>query len=322
MSVPSIPAAVIARQHEASDPSVSAWVSANAGAGKTHVLAQRVIRLLLDGTDPAKILCLTFTKAAAANMANRVFDDAGEMDRARRRRARRGDPQDRREQAGRARRSHGRASCSRRRWKRRAASRCRPSTPSARGCCSSFRSRPMSRRASGCWKRPQQQQMLEQTAQQVLLRRRREPDSAPGRALATAITAASDMTFQRASCAKRSASATRSRHGSSVPAASTPRGGALARARHRRRTTRSRASTRNSSTARYPAGQWPDLIAALIAGLQDRPGAGRAPASAAAARGANARDLSVDLLHRQNLSPAKTSSPRRFATKHPDWRSG
>ena len=61
------------RQREASDPSVSAWVSANAGSGKTYVLAQRVIRLLLDGTEPAKILCLTFTKAAAANMANRVF---------------------------------------------------------------------------------------------------------------------------------------------------------------------------------------------------------------------------------------------------------
>lgn len=69
------PKAVIDRQHEASDPSVSAWVSANAGTGKTHVLAQRVIRLLLErNTDPSKILCLTFTKAAAANMANRIFD--------------------------------------------------------------------------------------------------------------------------------------------------------------------------------------------------------------------------------------------------------
>src|SRR5262249_39184490 len=52
-----------------------AWVAANAGSGKTHVLALRVIRLLLDGVDPAKILCITFTKAAAANMANRVFDE-------------------------------------------------------------------------------------------------------------------------------------------------------------------------------------------------------------------------------------------------------
>ena len=72
-----IPAGLIDRQHRASDPAASAWVSANAGAGKTHVLAQRVIRLLLNGTDPAKILCLTFTKAAAANMANRVFGTLG-----------------------------------------------------------------------------------------------------------------------------------------------------------------------------------------------------------------------------------------------------
>src|SRR5690606_38024761 len=43
------------------------------GSGKTHVLSQRVIRLLLEGTDPSKILCLTYTRAAAANMANRVF---------------------------------------------------------------------------------------------------------------------------------------------------------------------------------------------------------------------------------------------------------
>ncbi len=69
-----IPREVLARQLEASNPQVSAWVAANAGSGKTHVLAQRVIRLLLDGCEPSRILCLTFTKAAAANMAKRVFD--------------------------------------------------------------------------------------------------------------------------------------------------------------------------------------------------------------------------------------------------------
>jgi ATP-dependent helicase/nuclease subunit A len=74
MSPRTIPAPVLTRQAQASDPQVSAFVSANAGAGKTHVLAQRVIRLLLAGTDPMKILCITFTKAAAANMAARVFD--------------------------------------------------------------------------------------------------------------------------------------------------------------------------------------------------------------------------------------------------------
>src|SRR3974390_2989797 len=69
-----IPEPIRRRQAEASDPQVAALVSANAGSGKTHVLAQRVIRLLLAGTDPMKILCITFTKAAAANMAARVFD--------------------------------------------------------------------------------------------------------------------------------------------------------------------------------------------------------------------------------------------------------
>jgi ATP-dependent helicase/nuclease subunit A len=78
MSAPSqIPAAVLQNQIAASDPATSAWVSANAGSGKTFVLVQRVIRLLLDGVDPGKILCLTFTKAAAANMANRVFETLG-----------------------------------------------------------------------------------------------------------------------------------------------------------------------------------------------------------------------------------------------------
>src|SRR5712672_42452 len=69
-----IPEAVLRLQIAASDPATSAWVAANAGSGKTHVLAQRVIRLLLEGAEPEKILCITFTKAAAANMAKRVFD--------------------------------------------------------------------------------------------------------------------------------------------------------------------------------------------------------------------------------------------------------
>jgi ATP-dependent helicase/nuclease subunit A len=72
-----IPDAVRATQARASDPAASAFVSANAGSGKTHVLVQRVIRLLLSGVPPEKILCITFTKAAAANMAERVFSTLG-----------------------------------------------------------------------------------------------------------------------------------------------------------------------------------------------------------------------------------------------------
>jgi ATP-dependent helicase/nuclease subunit A len=78
MSAPrSIPSDAIAKQVQASDPAASVFVSANAGAGKTHVLVQRVIRLLLAGVPPEKILCITFTKAAAANMAQRVFSTLG-----------------------------------------------------------------------------------------------------------------------------------------------------------------------------------------------------------------------------------------------------
>ena len=65
-------------QWEASDPDASAWVVANAGSGKTHVLTQRVTRLLLSGADPATILCLTFTKVAAAEMSRRIFGRLGE----------------------------------------------------------------------------------------------------------------------------------------------------------------------------------------------------------------------------------------------------
>ncbi len=61
-------------QLKASDPSATAWVNANAGSGKTHVLVDRVIRLMLAGTEPSRIMCLTFTKAAAAEMANRLFE--------------------------------------------------------------------------------------------------------------------------------------------------------------------------------------------------------------------------------------------------------
>jgi ATP-dependent helicase/nuclease subunit A len=59
-------------QSRASDPERHVWLSASAGTGKTQVLAARVWRLLLNGTDPGAILCLTFTKAGAAEMSERI----------------------------------------------------------------------------------------------------------------------------------------------------------------------------------------------------------------------------------------------------------
>lgn len=73
-----IPPETIDAQSRAANPADSVWVSANAGSGKTHVLTERVIRLLLEGTPPSKILCLTYTKAAAAVMQNRVFSRLSE----------------------------------------------------------------------------------------------------------------------------------------------------------------------------------------------------------------------------------------------------
>ncbi|MFN3144969.1 MAG: double-strand break repair helicase AddA [Paracoccaceae bacterium] len=60
-------------QRLAADPAASTWLSANAGSGKTRVLTDRVARLLLNGVDPQHILCLTYTKAAASEMQNRLF---------------------------------------------------------------------------------------------------------------------------------------------------------------------------------------------------------------------------------------------------------
>ncbi len=63
---------LVEAQARASDPSSHVWLAASAGTGKTQVLAARVYRLLLGGTDPGAILCLTFTKAGAAEMAGRI----------------------------------------------------------------------------------------------------------------------------------------------------------------------------------------------------------------------------------------------------------
>ncbi|MCE2509372.1 MAG: double-strand break repair helicase AddA [Alphaproteobacteria bacterium] len=65
-------------QQIAANPDMSVWVHANAGTGKTRVLTDRVLRLLLDGTAPSRILCITFTKAAAAEMATRLYGELGD----------------------------------------------------------------------------------------------------------------------------------------------------------------------------------------------------------------------------------------------------
>lgn len=72
------PREAITAQIAAADPEASTWLSANAGSGKTRVLTDRVARLLLADVEPQRILCLTYTKAAATEMQNRLFQRLGE----------------------------------------------------------------------------------------------------------------------------------------------------------------------------------------------------------------------------------------------------
>ena len=67
-----------ALQRQAADPGASVWVGASAGTGKTKVLTDRVLSLMLQGTPAHRILCLTFTRAAAAEMNKRIADQLSE----------------------------------------------------------------------------------------------------------------------------------------------------------------------------------------------------------------------------------------------------
>lgn len=75
---PVVAASATTAQREAADPRASVFVEANAGSGKTRVLVDRVARLLLEGVPPDRILCVTFTKAAAGEMQTRLFLKLGE----------------------------------------------------------------------------------------------------------------------------------------------------------------------------------------------------------------------------------------------------
>jgi ATP-dependent helicase/nuclease subunit A len=202
-----IPPQVRDLQRAVADPNVSAWVAANAGSGKTHVLAQRVVNLLLKGVEPEKILCITFTKAAAANMAKRVFDtlaqwttlDDAALDEAIRERSNLV-PDARRRAL--ARRLFARAL----------------ETPGGLKvhtihafCTQLLHQFPFEANVAARFTvldDTEQTQLLEDLTLHVLLDGAREPDGALGRALATAMTAAADQTFRdvvRAAIGRRDA---------------------------------------------------------------------------------------------------------------------
>ncbi len=116
-----IDAATTKAQADASNPRASAWVSANAGSGKTHVLAYRVIRLLLAGADPGGILCLTFTQRRRGRDGEARLRHPRQMDDPPRRQARRRASRRSSTAAPTRPRSPTRASSSPARWRRPAA---------------------------------------------------------------------------------------------------------------------------------------------------------------------------------------------------------
>src|SRR6202051_3359889 len=200
-----IPPTVRATQARASDPAASAFVSANAGSGKTHVLVQRVIRLLLDGVQPEKILCITFTKAAAANMAERVFTtlghwvtlDDGALD-------------DGMREAGIARPDSGLRMAARRLFA------CALETPGGLKvqtihalCTRLLQQFPFEANVPARFTvldERDQNEMMERANLAVLLEASRDPDSATGRALQIAMASAADVTFKdvvREACLSR-----------------------------------------------------------------------------------------------------------------------
>ncbi len=190
-----IPSQVRELQRAVAAPDVSAWVAANAGSGKTHVLAQRVINLLLDGVAPEKILCITFTKAAAANMAKRVFDtlaawttlDDAALDKA-------------------IREGSGLPSGARRRVVARRLFARALETPGGLKvqtihafCTQLLHQFPFEANVAARFTvldEAQQTQLLEQLTLHVLLDGARDSESRLGRALAIAMTAAADQTFR------------------------------------------------------------------------------------------------------------------------------
>ena len=190
-----IPEEVRRQQRAAANPKVSSWLAANAGSGKTHVLVQRVINLLLEGVEPEKILCITFTKAAAANMAKRVFDtladwttyDDDALDKVIRDQL--GEPPDAARRAL-ARRLFARAL----------------ETPGGLKvqtihafCTQLLHQFPFEANVAARFTvldEAEQTQLLERLTLGVLLDGAKDPDSALGQALATAMTAAADQTFR------------------------------------------------------------------------------------------------------------------------------
>src|SRR6516162_4403276 len=297
-------------QVEASDPAVSAWVTANAGSGKTHVLAQRVIRLLLEGVDPAKILCITFTKAAAANMANRVFDelrrwtalDDAELDAAIRRI------------------SNIQLDATRRTLARRLFAMALETPGGLKVhtihtlCTRLLNHFPFEANVAARFtvlEEAAQAQLLGEISLTVLLDAAMSPEGALGRALASAVAAASDQTFKDVvgeAIRKRDAMRAWIDHGGSIEAAIASLCGALGVGAD---DTIERIESEMTEGPLFAASQWAAAAEVLTRGAllpRSQPAARSAPRS------------TVSSSSPASSSPASNSSPGRSSSTIPGWR--
>src|SRR6516225_9061892 len=291
-TIRAIPEDLRRMQVEASDPAVSAWVTANAGSGKTHVLAQRVIRLLLDGVDPAKILCITFTKAAAANMANRVFDEL-------------------------------------RRWTALDDAELATALETPGGlkvqtihafCTRLLHHFPFEANVAARFtvlEEAAQAQLLGEISLGVLLDAALSPEGALGRALATAIAAASDQTFKDVvgeAIRKRDAVRAWIDHGGGIAAAIASLCGALGVSAD---DTIERVDSEMTEGPLFPASQWPAVAEVLERGAKSDQEQARRLQAALSATGSERANTYLQIFLTGKLEPRQQLITRAIEIEHP-----
>ena len=313
-----IPPDVHEVQIRAADPEVSAFVSANAGSGKTHVLAQRVINLLLNGTNPAKILCITFTKAAAANMANRVFATLAEWTTL--------------EDAmldARIALSTGRKSDAAQRARARRLFASALETPGGLKvqtihafCTRLLHQFPFEANVAACFTvldEASTAQLLDKLTLGVLLRAAAEPNSALGRALARAIVVAADQAFKEVvneAIAERDALAQWIERSGDVDAAIAE---LSTRFEIDPNDTVESLEAEYFSHALIPQAEWPTLIKVLGAGSKSDKKQIEALNAARMANGRDRIDRYLQVFCTAELQPRKNLVTKAIALRHPDW---
>jgi ATP-dependent helicase/nuclease subunit A len=319
MSAPRIiPPDVSRVQIDAADPDVSAFVSANAGSGKTHVLAQRVINLLLRGTDPAKILCITFTKAAAANMANRVFGTLAEwttLDDAR--------------LDEKIKLSTGRAADAPTRARARRLFASALETPGGLKvqtihafCTRLLHQFPFEANVAARFTvldEATTTHLLDKLTLDVLLEASAAPDGALGKALATAIVVAADQTFKDVvsdAIAERDAINAWIARAGSIDAAIAELSGIFGVAAD---DTRESLELEFFSHSLIPAAEWPLLIEALDSGTVSDKKHIAALEAARASVGRDRVDSYLKVFCTTELEPRKNIVTKTIAQNHPDW---